>query len=340
MILLPSNRSKVFFWLILGALSTYFAEVWSGSQIYTFYNPLSYILVIPLYTLHILFLWTLVWRYGRPWFYALFPAGCLFGLYEAYITKVIWNPTWGSEFPRVFGIALTETMVLVLFWHCFMSFIIPMLLAEAIFTSSSEIYSLLPSWSLRVVDVIKQKRLFYLLPVLGGVFQSTGAPTVVDAVLSGIMTTLFVVVLMVLWRRRVGVEYSMRDLLPNPRQFKIIGVLLLAYYIITGVTMRPEEIPGFGAQATIWILYLFFGVLLYLALKISPRIRGSGLVLHLQPSPLPLFFLGGLISVGSVIGFVSGLNYIAALLVWLIGILFGLYVLIQTIRNLNNPPLG
>jgi len=332
--LLPSGRSKVFFWLILGALSTYFAEVWSGSQIYTFYNPLSYLLVIPLYTLHTLFLWTLVWRYGRPWFYALFPAGCLYGLYEAYITKVLWNPTWASEFPRVFGIALTETMVLVLFWHCFMSFIIPLLLAEAIFTSSSEIYSLLPPWALRVVRVIKQKRLYYVLPVLGGVFQSTGAPTVLDAALSGIMTTLFVVVLMVLWRRRVGVTYSMRDLLPDTRQFKINGVLLLAYYLITGVTMRPEEIPGLGAQATVWVLYLFFGALLYLGIKRSKTLEGNGLELHLNPSPVPLMFMGGLISVGSVIGIVSGLNYISALLVWLIDILFGLYVLVQTIRGI------
>ena len=330
----PGTRTKLFFWVILGALSTYFAEVWSGSQIYTFYNPLSYILVIPLYTLHTLFLWTLVWRYGRPWFYALFPAGCLFGLYEAYITKVLWNPTWASEFPRVFGIALTETMVLVLFWHCFMSFIIPLLLTEAIFTNSSEIYSLLPDWAIKIIHVIEKKRLYYLLPVLGGVFQSTGAPTVLDAALSGIMTTLFVVVLMVLWRRNIGIIHSMRDLLPDTRQFKIIGVLLLAYYIVTGFTMRVEEIPGLGAQATIWVLYLFFGGLLYLGLKHSQRIHENGLDFDLQPNPIRLLFLGGLMSLGSVMGFVSGFNYISALLVWLLGILFGLYVLIQTIRSI------
>ena len=334
MILSPSGRSKVFFWFILGALSTYFAEVWSGSQIYTFYNPLSYILVIPLYTLHTLFLWTLIWRYGRPWFYALFPAGCLFGLYEAYITKVLWNPTWASEFPRVFGIALTETMVLVLFWHCFMSFIIPLFLAEAVFTSSSEIYSLLPNWALKIVQVIEKKRLYYLLPVLGGIFQSTGATTILDAALSGIITTLFVVVLMVIWRRRVGVTHAMRDMLPNTRQFKIIEVLLLAYYLIAGFTMRVEEIPGLGAQATIWVLYLFFGGLLYLGLKRSHRIEENGFSFDLQPNPIRLIFLGGLISLGSVIGFVSGLNYISALVIWFLSILFGLYVLIQTIRGI------
>jgi hypothetical protein len=102
---LPGSRVKFFYWFILGCLSTYFAEVWSGSQIYSFYNPQSYLLVIPLYTLHIVFLWTLIWRYGRPWLYALFPAGCLFGLYEAYITKVLWNPTWETSMPPVFSVS-------------------------------------------------------------------------------------------------------------------------------------------------------------------------------------------------------------------------------------------
>ncbi len=330
----PGARDKLFFWLILGCLSTYFAEVWSGSQIYTFYNPMSYILVIPLYTLHILFLWGLVWRYGRPWLYALFPAGCLFGLYEAYITKVLWNPTWETAMPRVFGIALIETMVLVLFWHCFMSFIIPLFLAESIFTSSSETYSLLPEWVLRLLKRIMNKRLYYIFPVLGGVFQSIGATSVIDSVLSGIMTTLFVVVLLVLWRRRVGTHIQMRDLLPDQRQFKAIGVLLLVYYVITGAVLRPEEMPSLGAQATIWVLYVFFGGLLYLALKRSRAIEASTVAFHLEPSPLRLMILGGLLSLGSVIGFLSGLNLTLALSVWVIGILFGLYTLAQTIRNL------
>jgi hypothetical protein len=332
----PSSRVKLFFWLILGSLSTYFAEVWSGSQIYSFYNSLSYILVIPLYTLHTLFLWTLIWRHGRPWLYALFPAGCLFGLYEAYITKVLWNPTWETAMPQVFGIALTETMVLVLFWHCFMSFIIPLLLAEAVFTGSSEIYSLLPGWARRVISVIETRKLYYLLPVLGGVFQSTGASTLLDTILSGILTTLFLVVLLVLWRRKVGTEYSMRAFLPGERQFKAIGASLLAYYLVTGFLLRPAEIPDLGSQATIWVLYVFFVVQLILGIRKSNVIEASSSALSLNPSPHMLMLLGGLLSAGSVLGFITGLNYVWALLVWLIGILFGLYVLIQTLRNVTS----
>ena len=330
----PGNRVKVFYWLILGCLSTYFAEVWSGSQIYSFYNLQSYMLVIPLYTLHILFLWALIWRYGRPWLYALFPAGCLFGLYEAYITKVLWNPTWGTSMPRVFGIALIETMVLVLFWHCFMSFIIPLFVAETIFTDSSEMYSLLPDWGTRVTRFITHKKLIYVFPVLGGLFQSLNAASLVDAALSGIITTLYLVVLLVLWRRYVGVGYRMRDLLPDSTQFKIIGVLLLGYYVVAGFLLRPEELPRLGDQFTIWVLYFFFGVLLYFGIKKSVNIHPNSVSIHFGPSPQRLMVLGGLISLGSVLGFVTKINVVFALATWLSGILFGLYMLAQTIRNL------
>jgi hypothetical protein len=126
----------------------------------------------------------------------------------------------------------------------------------------------------------------------------------------------------------------MRALLPDQQQFKAIGVMLLVYYIITGAVLRPEEIPSIGAQATIWVLYVFFGGLLFFALKRSRIIESNIVVFHLDPAPLRLMLLGVLISIGSVIGFLSGLNYVLALSVWLVGILFGLYVLVQTIRSL------
>ena len=334
MIEAADRRTKLLFWYILGCLSTYFAEVWSGSQPFSFLNIQSYLLVVPLYTLHTLFLWTLIWRNGKPWLYALFPAGCLFGLYEAYITKVLWNPTWETANPNVFGIALVETMVLVLFWHCFMSFIVPLLLGEAVFTSSSEIYSLLPDWALSFLDRLERRRLYYVFPFFGGLFQSIGTGSVLNSVLSGLLTTLYVVALLALWRRRGGDMYSMRQLLPNDREFKGITLALAIYYVLTTFFMRAEEIPGLDAQATIWVLYAFFGALLYLALRKSREVLPKPITLRLSPSPVRLMTLGALISAGSVVGFVTSLNMVWALTVWLIGILFGLFVLLKTVLSL------
>ena len=47
-----------------------------------------------------------------------------------------------------------------------------------------------------------------------------------------------------------------------------------------------------------------------------------------------LMTLGALISTGSVVGFVTSLNMVWALTVWLIGILFGLFVLLKTVLSL------
>ena len=108
----------------------YFAEVVSGSDMYPFFNVVSYLLVLPLYTLHTLVLLYIVFNYGRGEMYVLFPAGAIFGLYEAYITKVLWNPTWSEAEFKIVGVAVIEAMVLVLFWHAFLAFILPLFLAE------------------------------------------------------------------------------------------------------------------------------------------------------------------------------------------------------------------
>lgn len=82
----PNFKTKLFFWLILGCLSTFFAEVISGSFFFPFTRPTGIILIIPLYTLHLLALAYIVYNYGKAKFYTLFIAGTIFGMYEAYAT--------------------------------------------------------------------------------------------------------------------------------------------------------------------------------------------------------------------------------------------------------------
>jgi hypothetical protein len=193
----PSTRMRVFFWFILGSLSVLFAEVVSGSQVYAFFTPANWIMVFPLYTLDTLALWTLVFRYGRGRFHALFPAGAIFGRYEAYITKVIWSPPW-NEAPVMFGgVAVVETLLLVLFWHSFMSFIVPLFIAETGLTSSREVYGGLPSRVKEFIGSNRAPKLVYVLLFVGGMFQSVGAPTPLDSLASGFFSSAFVGALIV-----------------------------------------------------------------------------------------------------------------------------------------------
>jgi len=284
--------------------------------------------------LHTLVLWYIVWTGSRPWLYALFPAGCLFGLYEAYVTKVLWSSTWSTEGFTFLGVYVVETIVLVPFWHTIMSFIIPLLVAESTLTSSGEVYSLLPGWAQKTVSRAKSPTI-YVLPLLGGLFQSTGAATVNDAVLSGVSASLYVAALIYVWRRRGGTVYDMRSLLPEPREFRVIAALLVIYYTVTGVLLCPEELPGLAPQAAIWVLYAFFGSLLVMGLRKSRAVEASPEIVSFNPSIGRVLLLGALLSLGLVAGVTSGLALIWIMVIWVAGSVFGLAMITLAVRNVT-----
>ena len=331
----PSAWTRAFFWLILGSLSVYFAEVVSGSDIFPFYKPVSWILVFPLYTLHTLVLWTAVFRHGRGRLYALFPAGALFGLYEAYITKVIWSPTWNDAPIRLGGVAVVETLLLVLFWHAFMAFIVPLFLAETALTSSREVFTGLPLRAKKMLQSGSASKIVYVLTFAAGLFQSNGASTPFDSLASGALNSAFLIALIVIWKRKRGDGYSLRDLLPGPRGFRVLLVLLGVDYLVLGGLLRPEEIPGIEAQSTVLALYLFFGTLLIAGIRLSGRVvEAPSASYELDASVGRMGAMAILFTAGSVIGSLTRVGYVVALLVWVVGIAIGLMTLGLTIRHL------
>ena len=62
----PSRKLRLFFWVILGAFSVFFAEVTVGSSMFPFFEPFSVLVTCPLYALHILVLAAIVLRHPRP----------------------------------------------------------------------------------------------------------------------------------------------------------------------------------------------------------------------------------------------------------------------------------
>ncbi len=330
----PSTRMRAFFWLILGSFSVYFAEVVSGSDTLPFFKPLSWAMVFPLYALHILVLWYAVFTYGVGRLYALFPAGALFGLYEAYITKVIWSPPWNATPYRLGGVAVVETLLLVLFWHAFMAFILPLFLAETALTSSREVVNGLPGWVKKALMSEAVPRLAYAFPVVAGLFQSIGTPTPIDSFASGALNSVFLIVLVVIWRRKGGERYRLRDLLPGPRGFRTMLVLLGIDYLSLGALLRPEEVPGLGAQATVWVLYAFFGLLLFKGVRIS-RLESGGppISYEIDTSFRRLGVMAALFTAGSVLGSLTGVGYAVVLVAWVAGIAVGLVTLGLTVRH-------
>ena len=326
------KKHQWLFWIILAAFSTFFAEVFSGSDMFPFFHPWGLLVVVPLYGFHIVVLANLVYRAPKPRFASLVFAGMLFGLYEAYLTKVLWAPPWGQAL-IVGGVAPLEILVLVFWWHAWLSFIIPLLVAEKLFTQSTELSISIPG---KIGKFLNSWRGLVLVMVFGGVFQSINSPSVGESLLSGLTTTAVLIGLVLLWRRVTqDKSYTMKDLLPNQKQFKRLLIPTGIMYLALGILFRPEAYPGLVGHLIIWILY---GGSFYL---LSRSIQASDTEQKAEESSLDVWqnkrwlLLAGVFPLAAVAGelLFGPIANPLALIFWLGGILFGVIMFIKAVRQ-------
>lgn len=252
----PSKGRKLAFWILTGMISVVFVEVPAGSAMFPFFTLWGLLVVLPLYLLHSVFLAAVVFRFGRPRFWTLYAAGVLYGMYEAYITKVLWT-SFRPEGPfvTVGGIALFETIILVLYLHPLLAFVVPLFFTEILCTNSSEVAQGLPAG---VRGSIRRHPAWWigLLMALLGFMQFVNSPSVMKSILSGAGNSVVVGLALLWWRKSGGAAYSFRELLPGPTGMRIYGFLLLGYYLFWGFLLKPTAIPGvFHGQLTIWLIY-------------------------------------------------------------------------------------
>ncbi len=325
-------KHKALFWLILAAFSTFFAEVFSGADMFPFFHAWGLLVVVPLYGLHILVLAHLVYRTPRPRFPSLIFAGMLFGLYEAYLTKILWAPTW-EEALLIGGVAPIETLVLVLWWHAWFSFIIPLLIAEKLLTRSWALSQSLPG---AVGRLLNSRRGLVGLVIFGGFFQSINSPSVNQSLLSGLSTTAVLIGLVLVWLRATREQsYTMGELLPGKKEFRQLLIPTALLYLIMGAVMRPEAIPGLIGQGLIWLLYALSFFLLWQSLKPGSKLR------NVPRTPVPenlpdrfWLVLAGIFPVAAVSGklLLAPVAEPMALIFWFGGILFSLIMFAKAVR--------
>ena len=267
-------RVRLVFWMLMGTLSVLFAEVVACSTPFPFFEPWGALVVVPLYSLHILVLAPLAFRRGAVRLTSLWLAGAIFGLYEAYVTKILWHPTWfQDDYPWVVGgVYVVHTALLVLFWHAFMAFMIPVFIAENLFTGSSETIQALPgplSASFRPAAGCLLATL--ALAVFCGMHQSNSAPGVSITVWSDLSTVGVLFLLAALWRRmgdRYG--YTLRELLPSGRSWAVLAGFLAFGYLWQTAGIHPEFLPRRpGPHLTILGLYALFGGLLMASVRVA-----------------------------------------------------------------------
>ncbi len=320
----PPRRLKLLFWLTLGAYSTFFAEVIAGSDLFPFFHLWGLLIVVPIYTLHTLLLASLVVRNGAPRFPTLFLAGAIFGMYEAYLTKILWSPTWSEAPLRLSGVAVPEFIILVLFWHPLLSFVVPVLVGETLLTGSRAVLGGLPDPVRRRFSSQKAQR--FLLPALAvalPLIAVVNSPSPLHSLASGLSSTVVLLLLTYIWREKTdGKRYDLKALLPNQREACVLLVPLLLLYLVLGLLDRREALPDIVGHLTIWAIYgVLFG-LLALSLKKS-RKASSGA----DNAPTGAFCwrqlisLAALFAISSALGrlFLEPLGEAIVLLVWIGG---------------------
>ena len=325
----PSTSRKFAFWLLIGMFSVVFVEVPAGSTMFPFFTLWGMLVVLPLYLLHSVFLVTVVFRFGRPNFWTLYSAGTLFGMYEAYITKVLWT-SFRPEgpFATVGGIAIFETILLVLFLHPLLAFVVPMLFTEAACTNSSELAQGLP---VRLQAAVRRHpaRLIGLLMAFLGFMQFVNSPSALWSFVSGAGNGVVLGLALLWWRKSGGAGYSLWELLPGPKGFKIFGVLLVVWYAFWGFAIHPKSIPGIlHGQLTIWLIYAGLLVIFFRCLRNSRQAPSPSAISEVNQGALFQFSWRGFAlacAVATVVTVVARF-FLFPFVLWQIGIMFTFYV--------------
>ena len=231
----PSLARRITFWLFLGLVSTAAAELLFPTT--PFALGTLVLVAVPIYTLHVVVLAGIVFALDRVNFATLYLSGVVLGLYEAYITKVVWAPLGDPLGPLAGGIYWAETLSLVLFWHPFVAFLLPVLVVERVATASRQ--SLGPP----LVGSRYTPHLAAVAIVWLALFQGTLGQGPVVTALANVAALGGLLVALLAWRRRGGHQFEMATLLPGRRALAALGTALLALYAVLGVTVRPEMVP-------------------------------------------------------------------------------------------------
>ncbi len=242
-----THRDRIGFWVVLTAVSGLLVENGTSSSPWLFFTAWGLLFVLPLYGLHVLLLTRVVLSAPRPRLPLLYVAGALLGLYEAYVTKVLWSPTWGpADGPVIGGLHVFQTAVLVLFAHPVLAFIAPLVIAEAHLVGRSGVIAGMPP---RLATAAGSPRgrgwvaAGLTLTLAAHHAAVPGGPLVVGA--SALTNTLVVAALIWWWHRRYAARPlpTLRDTLPGPRVTVVLVGLLGLMYVVSGVLIRPEGVP-------------------------------------------------------------------------------------------------
>ena len=256
--------------ILASFLSMFFAEVFSGSSPLWFFSGWGLLVTLPLYGGHLLLLINLAMRFRRTSVSSLYLWGILFGLYESWITKVLWAGYIGATpgLGTFFGIGVQEFAVLALFWHPVFSFIIPVLVYETLVAAAGNPGGVLPSHA----PFLARRRQNFILAgaalLIGASFLNVGvqtnAPGAVVTILGSVALISLALWLAVRERRGEAAQFGIGSLRLGRRGFSVLVIYIAVLYAVTFPLLLPERIPGLPVIAFTLAIYGAVVALIYL----------------------------------------------------------------------------
>ena len=251
--------------LRIGLIVLICAEVFSGASLQMgIWHPWTLLVTYWLYFAHFFFLTTLAVYTARTSLWSLYLWGVLFGLYESWITKVIWFG-YGGDGKMMLGrlgpYGFAESSMVFIF-HPVMSFLLPLAVACLLYPDLRRFFPDLAWFTARTraARIMRAYLVFSLSPVVG---LNSGGP------LNLVLNLAFVcgVFLILTWLARTGSAAKQgRSVVVFGRWgFVALCVYLAVLYGVAYLVLKPEGLPSVRVQLLTLFIYavIVLGLMLH-----------------------------------------------------------------------------
>jgi hypothetical protein len=271
---IPSQNSLptvLFARLLIGLIVLICAEVFSGASLRAgLWSPWTILVTYWLYFAHFFFFTTLAIRTGRTSLSSLYLWGVLFGLYESWITKVIWYG-YGGDGKLAMGhigpYGFSEISMVFLF-HPVISFVLPLTVSCLLCPPLRRLFPELrwftrKSWGARVVQI-------YLILSLAPI-MAMNSGGLINLAVNLALAVLLLLALLRLARPALSASDGRSIVVFGRRGFIGLCLYLAWLYGVAYVALRPEGLPSVSIQL---FTFVFYGLAI------------TGLWLHCKREPL------------------------------------------------------
>lgn len=262
----------VFARLLIGLVVLICAEVFSGASLRLgLWHPWTLVVTYWLYFAHFFFFTTLAVRTGRTSLSSLYLWGVLFGLYESWITKVIWHGYSGDGkfvMGNIGPYGFSEISMVFIF-HPVASLILPLAVTCLLCPSLRRTFPDLAWFTGKSIfaRLVQLYLVFSFAPVMG---MNSGGP--VNLAVNLAVAIVFLLVLQRLARPALSAADGQAIVVFGRWGFAGLCLYLALLYGVTYVGLRPDGLPSVPVQLFTFAFYA-------LAL--------AGLWLHRRREPLP-----------------------------------------------------